>query len=79
MDEEYFDFKEFEESEECLDFENTKNCPHCGSRIPENSLLCLYCGQGAKKGSSPAWIKITAVVLIFIFVLFAFYLLIGYI
>jgi len=71
MDEEYFEFNEVEESPEEFDFNNTKNCPHCGKPVPENSLLCLYCGGRVSQNNHPRWFIITAFIVcaIFIFVL----------
>jgi len=68
MDEECFEFSEAEESPEEFDFENTKNCPHCGKPVPENALFCLYCGGKVSKRRHSRWVILTAFILCFIFV-----------
>ena len=71
MDEEYFEFNEVEESSEEFDFDNTKNCPHCGKPVPGGSLFCLYCGGRVSQNSHSLWFILTAifVCIVFIFVL----------
>jgi len=70
-EEEYFDFNEVEESPEEFDFENAKNCSHCGKPVPENSLFCLYCGEKVSQNIHSRWVILTAFIMciIFIFVL----------
>jgi len=70
MDDEYLDSAEHEELEEDLDFDNPIECPHCKNMIPEDSLLCLYCGESVSTGKKFNWIKIVSGILIFIFILF---------
>ncbi|HEO63809.1 MAG TPA: hypothetical protein ENN78_00890 [Candidatus Omnitrophica bacterium] len=79
MDEEHFDFAESEEPEDDLNFDDTIECPNCKNPVPKNSLLCLYCGKSVNANSYPEWLKITAVVIGIIFVLFAIFSLIRYI
>ena len=53
----YFDFETKNELPEDLDFSRTKACPHCNKPIPQDALMCLYCGESINLGrEKPTWI-----------------------
>ena len=62
----YFEFVEKNELPE-QQSSHMKQCPHCLKPIPEDSILCLYCGEAISKRTKNKW-----AVLIVIFVLVAF-------
>jgi predicted nucleic acid-binding Zn ribbon protein len=72
MDSDNLEFKEISEPEEKLDYDNLAACPHCKKPIPQDSTLCLYCGQEV---SSPdkksSWVFWTAIALVIISILIA--------
>lgn len=64
----YFDYQEYEEMPEGLDFDHLKTCPHCKKTIPQDALQCLYCGEDVTVSSSRnVWV---AVVVFFVIIAF---------
>jgi len=66
--EEYFEFREELELPEDLDYKNTKPCPHCKKPIPQNAVMCLYCGEAVyPKTHKKSWVMWVALFVIIAF------------
>lgn len=45
MPEDFFDFEQLSEEEENLDYDHLLECPHCQKPIPQDAIMCYYCGR----------------------------------
>lgn len=70
MPEDHFDFQQIDEESEKLNFDKLTPCPNCKKPIPEDSTMCLYCGEEGKEGKKPTWFIWTAILVIVIFGIF---------
>ena len=65
-----FQFQSFSEEPEQQDYGKLLPCPHCEKPIPQDALMCLYCGKQVHFARRPLWVVWTAIVLVIIFILF---------
>ena len=74
MDEEHFEYRQVNEEEEKLDFDNLVPCPNCKKPIPQDATMCLYCGKEVPNQRKPAtwavWLVIIAIIVLILFILF---------
>jgi len=69
MSEGQFDYKAVSEKSEDLDFGKLVPCPHCKKPIPQDAIMCLYCGQESVWRKKSPWVLVIAVFLIIAFLL----------
>jgi predicted nucleic acid-binding Zn ribbon protein len=65
----YFDFQEKNELPPQIDFNKLIACPHCKKPIPQDSTMCLYCGESVdyiRPKSKLSIIIISFIILIFL-------------
>jgi predicted nucleic acid-binding Zn ribbon protein len=72
MTEDYFDFQEIVEEEDKLDFDKLVMCPHCKKPIPQQAVMCFYCGEEVlTKSTSDRWKMLLTAVIVIVFVIVA--------
>ncbi len=69
MGEGQFDYDAVSEENEDLDFGKLIPCPHCKKPIPQDAIMCLYCGQESVWRKKSPWVSVIAVFLIIAFIL----------
>jgi len=67
MDQDFFDFNQVSEEKDDLDYDHLLDCPHCKKPIPQDAILCYYCGKEVyfeKKSNWFFWLIVILVILL---------------
>lgn len=70
MPEGNFEFRDFEEEPDELDYQKLRPCPWCKKSIPQDANLCYYCGRPTTSFAQSFWLVWVAVIVIIVFVVF---------